>query len=127
MSSGIASAGMTRLGKDRPHPLPVQALDHACGYAMAAAVLRGLTQRLTTGQATSARLSLARIAALLVSGGDETQPALAPETADDVADTIEQTGWGPARRVKSPVTWDGVPLRWTLPAGPLGTAAADWV
>ena len=38
MSAGIADAGMRKLGKDRPTPMPVQALDHATGYLMAAAV-----------------------------------------------------------------------------------------
>ncbi len=127
MSSGIASAGMTRLGKDRPHPLPVQALDQACGYAMAAAVLSGVRWRLQTGEGTVARLSLARIAALLVSWPMDAEPELAPEGAGDLDGAIENTGWGPARRVRSPVTWDGVPLRWALPARALGTADAVWV
>ena len=50
MSAGIADAGMRTLGKDRPTPLPVQALDHATGYLMAALVVRGLTQRIATGR-----------------------------------------------------------------------------
>jgi crotonobetainyl-CoA:carnitine CoA-transferase CaiB-like acyl-CoA transferase len=49
MSAGIADEGMRRFGKDRPTPLPVQALDHATGYLVAAAVVRGLTTRLATG------------------------------------------------------------------------------
>lgn len=40
MSSGIADQGMRRAKADRPVPLPVQALDHATGYLMAAAALR---------------------------------------------------------------------------------------
>jgi len=40
MSSGIADFGMKKAVADRPFPLPVQALDHATGYLMAAAVLR---------------------------------------------------------------------------------------
>ena len=38
MSCGIADAGMRQPGRDRPTPLPVQALDHATGYLLAAAV-----------------------------------------------------------------------------------------
>jgi CoA-transferase family III len=84
MSAGIADAGMRLLGKDRPTPLPVQALDHATGYLMAAAVVRGLTQRIATGRGFEARASLARTAQLLVS-----EPArivtgdLAPAAEDD--------------------------------------------
>jgi len=51
---------------DRPTPLPVQALDHATGYLMAAAAVRGLAERLKTGRGFEARTSLARVAGLLV-------------------------------------------------------------
>jgi crotonobetainyl-CoA:carnitine CoA-transferase CaiB-like acyl-CoA transferase len=39
LSSGIAAAGMVWRSSDRPVSLPVQALDHATGYLMAAAVI----------------------------------------------------------------------------------------
>ena len=68
MSCGIADEGTRRTGARRPVPLPVQALDHATGYLMAAAVLRALRRRQASGQIFSARLSLARTGALLVSG-----------------------------------------------------------
>ena len=57
------------MGADHPVPLPVQALDHATGYLMAAAILRAVQIRNQTGRIMSARLSLARTAALLVSEG----------------------------------------------------------
>jgi hypothetical protein len=44
-SCGIAAAGGAAVGSDRPVPLPAQALDHATGYLLAAAVCRGLTGR----------------------------------------------------------------------------------
>ena len=69
MSTGIAHEGMVRAGADRPKPLPVQALDHGTGYLMAAAVLRALRVRNETGRCDSARLSLARTAALLTLQG----------------------------------------------------------
>ena len=49
MSSGIADWGMRRAGAEKPIPLPVQALDHATGYLLAAAAIRGLTERLRHG------------------------------------------------------------------------------
>ena len=64
MSSGIADEGMRRFGTPHPTPLPVQALDHAAGYIMAAAALRGLSER-QTGNAWRVRTSLARVATLL--------------------------------------------------------------
>ncbi len=65
MSCGIAAYGMAQSKSDMPTPLPVQALDHATGYLMAASVLRALCVRKETGVILSARLSLARVAALL--------------------------------------------------------------
>jgi len=127
MSSGIACEGMRRSGKDRPTPLPVQALDHATGYLMAAAVLRALRHSSTTGAIQSARLSLARTAHVLITGGcHPLTPALAPETADDDASEPEMTGWGPANRITFPITLDGRLPSWPLPANPLRSHAAAW-
>ena len=127
MSSGIAATGMEQSGNERPTPLPVQALDHATGYLMAAAILRALRVRASTGRSLQARLSLARTAQLLVSGG--VQPlsdALEPETPADLGHEIEDTGWGPAKRVAFPVTLDGQPPQWRHPAGQLRRHAAAW-
>ena len=49
MSTGIADAGMRWRNADKPVPLPVQALDHATGYLMAAVAIRGVSQRLVQG------------------------------------------------------------------------------
>ncbi|MGO4716649.1 CoA transferase [Bradyrhizobium sp. 2TAF24] len=128
MSTGIADAGMRAMTRDRPTPLPNQAIDHATGYLLAAAAIRGLTQRLRTGEASEARASLARTARLLISGGSQASDAapLAPETAADWADAIEATGWGPARRVRPPAAIDGIAMRWARPAPRLGSSPAAW-
>jgi crotonobetainyl-CoA:carnitine CoA-transferase CaiB-like acyl-CoA transferase len=44
MSAGIAAAGAAATGAGHPVPLPVQALDHGCGYLTAAAVPLGRHQ-----------------------------------------------------------------------------------
>jgi crotonobetainyl-CoA:carnitine CoA-transferase CaiB-like acyl-CoA transferase len=127
MSAGIADAGMRRTGSDRPTPLPVQANDHATGYLMAAAAVRGLAQRLMTGLGCEARASLARTAALLIDWpADRERTAMAPEQASDRTDVIEETAWGPARRLKPPLVVEGAPMAWDLPAGPLGVSPATW-
>jgi len=127
MSSGIAHAGMQRLGRDRPTPLPVQALDHATGYLLALAAIRGLTQRLLSGQGISARTSLARMAQLLVSGpAQQFEASLAPESAADCAAPIEPTYWGPAQRLRGPLRVGTAELAWQIPAGPLGSAPPQW-
>jgi crotonobetainyl-CoA:carnitine CoA-transferase CaiB-like acyl-CoA transferase len=121
MSAGIAEAGMRGLGRDRPTPLPVQALDMATGYILAAAALRGLTLRRSTGQGMEAHTSLARTATLLMVGQQDSAAApLARETPEDWDETTEMTAWGPARRLRVPVLIDGTIMRWDRPAGPLG-------
>lgn len=127
MSCGIADAGMHFKHADKPIPLPVQALDHATGYLMAAAAIQGLNERLQSGRAGSARLSLARTAKLLVDAGQVTEQT--PLRAEDQADQgqlIEQTSWGPAHRLLAPLDINATPLQWSLPAGALGSHRPQW-
>ena len=128
MSAGIADAGMRATGRDRPVPLPVQALDHATGYLLATAVIRGLTQRLTTGAGCVARASLARTAKLLITHAvaQEGVAPLSPEQPNDLAAPIEHTSWGPARRVQPPASIEGAPMHWDHPASALGSSSARW-
>jgi hypothetical protein len=127
MSCGIAAAGQDWRQADRPVPLPVQALDQATGYIMAAAVLRLLARRLSDGIGGRARLSLARTAVFLA-GARPTEAAgpLASETEADLAPEVEETSWGPARRLRPPVSVAHAPMRWTRAARRLGTDAPVW-
>ncbi|MBV8626076.1 MAG: CoA transferase [Herbaspirillum sp.] len=129
MSSGIAHTGMQRSGASKPVPLPVQALDHATGYLLAAAVVRGLTRRQLAGEGSQARLSLARSARLLADyplpeGGDE--PPFAAEGEADIDPFEERTAWGLAHRLQAPLRVAGAPLYWDLPAAPLRSSPAAW-
>ena len=127
MSSGIADAGMAWKQADKPVPLPLQALDHATGYLMAASAVQALSERLKSGRGGSARLSLARTAKLLVEAGQlPEQPALRAEELSDQGLVVEQTAWGQAHRLLAPVTISGTPLQWDLPAGELGSHRAQW-
>jgi len=120
MSSGIAEAGMRWKNADKPTPLPVQALDHATGYLMAAAAITLL------GRGGSARLSLARTAKLLIENGPGTDEALRAEDENDQGLLVEQTPWGPAHRLHVPLKITGTPLQWALPATELGSHLAKW-
>jgi hypothetical protein len=120
MSSGIAEAGMQWKKANQPTPLPVQALDHATGYLMAAAVITLL------GRGGSARLSLARTARLLIEHDAGTDEALRAEDQSDQGMLVEQTPWGPAHRLQVPLKITGTPLQWALPAAELGSHRAQW-
>ncbi|MCP1441222.1 crotonobetainyl-CoA:carnitine CoA-transferase CaiB-like acyl-CoA transferase [Pseudomonas sp. GGS8] len=120
MSSGIAEAGMQWKKANKPTPLPVQALDHATGYLMAASAIKLL------GHGGSARLSLARTAKLLIEHGAGTDEPLRAEDDHDQGMLIEQTPWGPAHRLQVPLKITGTPLQWALPAGELGAHRAQW-
>ncbi len=127
MSSGIADYGMAQSSAEKPVPLPVQALDHATGYLMAASVLYSLQVRNTTGKVLSARLSLARTAHLLAQS-KRTEPGVPPrsEAESDLADAVEHTGWGPARRVRFPLSIGKLAAKWRIPAGQLRRSAPQW-
>uniref|UniRef100_UPI000B04A398 CoA transferase n=1 Tax=Leisingera sp. F5 TaxID=1813816 RepID=UPI000B04A398 len=127
MSAGIADTGRVQAKAGDPHPLPVQALDHATGYLMAAAVLSALATAAQGVAVPAARLSLARTAELLAGmqkcaeGPDVTKPA-----NSDFAQEIENSGWGPGRRLAAPLALDTSQMRWDRPASRCGSAPAYW-
>jgi hypothetical protein len=125
MSSGIAAAGAAAAGADHPVPLPVQALDHACGYLTAAAVGRALTRRAAESVVSRIRLSLIGTANLLWS---LPRPAMRPPMPNpgDFALTDALTAWGPARRVPLPGAIAGIDPQWRVEAGPLGRHRPAW-
>jgi hypothetical protein len=121
MSCGIAAAA----GTDRPRPLPVQALDHATGYLIAAAVGRALARRHTEGKVSRIRASLIGTANFLWSLPRAAEPAARIEWGEfPLVDT--QTAWGPARRVPPPGEIAGVTAGWRVEAGPLGRHEPAW-
>ena len=129
MSTGIADAGMTAAGAQRPTPLPVQALDHATGYVLAAAALAGLARRLNQGRGSTWRTSLASMARVLIDGGMDAR-GLGDGSSDariEPRGPTERTPWGDALRLPPPVEVQGAPLRWCSPARPLGSDEAAWL
>ncbi len=127
MSCGIADTGMQWAQREQPTPLPVQALDHATGYLMAAAVVRALTCAAAGEGISSARVSLARTGELLsgypqeVPGTLELRPGV-----EDFATTLEPTPWGAAHRLAPALTIEGTPMAWASPACAFGSANPDW-
>lgn len=126
-SAGFSTEVMQRNALDTPRLLPAQVLDHATGYLIAAAAVRGLTVRARAGRGSEWRLALARTAALLRSGGP---PAQADELVRPITspteDRVYTTPQGPVRRLKFPVHVCAAPLFWERPGDPYGSATATW-
>lgn len=130
MACGIAEAGQRKQAADVPRPLPVQALDHATGYLMAAAVLEGMRRRAAHGTGVTARLSLARTAHLLTSHpypADTSGIGLGPSQSHDENDTLELMPLGIGYRLRSPLWLPGTPLIWSRGGSRLGSASASWL
>ncbi len=127
MSAGIADAGRQWARTERPHPLPVQALDHATGYLMAAAVLSALTAAAQGELVPQARLSLARTAELLAGMKKSTEgPEIFGPVDSDYSAYIEKSGWGPGLRLTAPLRLSGTAMYWESAATRCGSASAAW-
>ncbi|WP_264211240.1 CoA transferase [Leisingera thetidis] len=127
MSTGIADAGRNWAGTANPHPLPVQAMDHATGYLMAAAVLSALASAARGAAVPAARLSLARTAELLAGMEKTAAGAEFTEPADsDFGREVENSSWGPGHRLAAPLSLDSAAMRWDLPATSCCSAPACW-
>ncbi|WP_286829963.1 MULTISPECIES: CoA transferase [Kordiimonas] len=128
MSSGISDACMTWAGSEKPLHLPVQALDHATGYLMAAAAIRSLANVARGEAVRDTRLSLARTAKLLVdSPAVEADMPIEGVEADDYATNVEATVWGSAYRLGSPLKVGDATLGWNTPACCFGSSPAAWM
>ena len=132
MSCGIAWRGGEVVAADgggqAPRPLPVQALDHATGYLLAAGVCRGLTRWISERRSSSVQLSLARVARALMELGDDGDihaPKLAP-SAYEASFELADTQFGRVRRVRCPGSIAGFTAAWTRAPGALGCDDARW-
>lgn len=122
MSCGIAHAGMEAAGVSKPTPLPVQALDHAAGHLLASAAVRGVNERLCAGTGSTWRVSLARVACLLMDGPsgsfEDTLDGATPQRYD----VREHTPYGDLHRLPAPLRIPGIECRWDRPATTLGSS-----
>ncbi|MFF2840918.1 CoA transferase [Paenarthrobacter sp. NPDC057981] len=125
-ASGVAEVyGQEDDGGWKPGALPVQALDHATGYGVAAAVLALLAERLGTGTGGIAALSLARTAEELFSlpaaDGADAAGFLQPPDERECA-----SPYGPLRFVLPPLVVDGVQLHYRRPPVLYGSSTLAW-
>lgn len=129
MSSGITDHSMTKANKPVPPFLPVAILDYATGFLMAAATIAALDKRRREGSVMSAKLSLARTAQVLLGSkrnSVDMTNRFAPETEDDLDPWVEESDWGPSRRLRFPLTVQGVEPVWRYPASNLRSSPPNW-
>ncbi|MEM9405065.1 MAG: CoA transferase [Acidobacteriota bacterium] len=128
IAGGIAHHGMIACGTESPRSLPVQALDHATGYTLAACALHGWADLQEHGRASTWRTSLAAHAELLWSsvGDADLERDFRPLGGGDLAAEEEATSWGPARRARPPLDVHDVDLVWPNGAADHGTSEATW-
>ncbi|NUT72961.1 CoA transferase [Pseudarthrobacter sp. C4D7] len=118
----------------RPGALPVQALDHATGYGVAAAAVRLLAARRRTGMGGAAHLSLARTAEELFSlaSGQNASSLNSPTSAESPAELsapeyrFMDSSYGELRYVGPPLLDAGRPLDYPSPPPPYGRSPATW-
>jgi crotonobetainyl-CoA:carnitine CoA-transferase CaiB-like acyl-CoA transferase len=115
---GIAYEGMVKAGADRPVPLPVQALDHASGWLLAAGVLTALLRRREDGRGRHVGVVLARTGQWIDSLGRQT-PREDPGPAAEVE--VVASSLGEVTRVVFPGEIDGRRLTWAGAPSPLGS------
>ena len=124
-ATGIA---LVEGGPDAPGALPAQALDHATGYLIAAAVATLIERRRVEGGSWLARMSLRRTASELLTLPRRAEPA--PAGLDDAArEEHVQALSGPAgrQRIALPaITSPDGPVRWSDPPHPWGSDAPRW-
>lgn len=128
-ASGFNWAEAEAAGKDKPYPLPAQALDHGTGYLMAAGAMTALARRMTEGGSWHVRVSLAQTGHWLrglgrvANGFDVADPHY-----EDVGAYLETTpsGFGTLTAMRHAGQLSDTPPHWALPAVPLGTHPARW-
>jgi hypothetical protein len=110
-------------GEWQPGALPVQALDHATGYGVAAAAIALLARRRQHGLGGSARLSLGRTAEELFAlpGPGLSRPELPAPGLRTMAST-----YGELRYVGPPLLVDGQPLDYPGPPAPYRSSTLAW-
>jgi hypothetical protein len=127
MSSGIAAAGAAAAGTERPTPLPVQALDHATGYLLAASIGLALRRAMLDPVVSDIRCSLIGTANLLWDLPDRDEHTASTPTWSTHDTVPATTFWGPARRVPIPGEIAGLDARWRVDGGPLGRDDPRWL
>lgn len=128
-ASGFNAAEAAAFGQASPRPLPVQALDHATGYLLAAGIMTALLRRMREGGSWHVRVSLARTGAWLRGLGQvAVDPAWPVPSVESFADLLERSasGFGVMQAVRHPARLERTPAGFTRPSVPPRAGAVGW-
>ena len=110
----------------KPGALPAQALDHAAGYIVAAAILSALDRRRATRAGASIDVALARIAAELLARPHQAS-VLVDADASPIPSTVEfASDVGSVRMAEPAIGYQGGPQTWPAPSRRWGHDAPTW-
>jgi crotonobetainyl-CoA:carnitine CoA-transferase CaiB-like acyl-CoA transferase len=114
---------------EKPHNMPVQALDYICGYLGALGALVALARRVEHGGSWLVRVSLVQVAHWLAGLGtvDGAQGMTELPDAELAGLLMESDGpFGRLRHLKPVIQLDETPPFYARPAEPLGTSPPRW-
>ena len=124
-ASGFNTDEQAASGADNPRILPCQALDHATGALLAFGITAALHRRATEGGSWLVRVSLAGTGRWLRGLGRVADGFTAPGLGEVALDRTD-TPFGVVEAVPHAVRMADTPVRWAMPAVPLGTHEARW-
>jgi crotonobetainyl-CoA:carnitine CoA-transferase CaiB-like acyl-CoA transferase len=128
-ASGFNHAEAQAAGSDKPHPLPMQVLDHATGYFMAFGAITALARRIREGGSWHVRVSLAQTGHWVRNLGRVENGLSYPDPSiDEVRDLLEEadSGFGRLTFVQHAATLSETPPLWSRPSVPLGSHPPAW-
>ena len=128
-ASGFNHAEAQAAGSDKPHPLPMQVLDHATGYFMAFGAMTALARRTREGGSWHVRVSLAQTGHWVRNLGRVENGLACPDPKlEDVRDLLEEgdSGFGRLTFVRHAARLSETPPHWSRPSVPLGTHRPEW-
>ena len=121
----VTGLAMRQGSPERPHLLPLAALDYTTGYLAAYGAMVALARRAVEGGSWEVRASLSRTAMWM-----QQQPDVQPRAQSQLPAHLLQecdSGFGRLRFLRPAARMSLTPPAWTLPAVPLGTHAAEWL
>lgn len=128
-ATGFNAAEAAAAGSSAPKPLPMQILDHASGFLLAAGLIMARIRQEREGGSWHVEVSLARTGDWLRGLGRIASGLAEPEPRDDeIAARLETSpsGYGSLTAVRHAAELSATPARWMRPSRPYGSDAAAW-